>query len=198
MRRRSGLPHRIVLDEPNYFLHSADTLHPLDLTFNGYTRVTYCASRLPKELLSATDVVIVTCASDPMEIETLRTVCTASDHMNAAQWCRVLARLRPGQAASLPITDESRGEVRVFNMARRLTPHVRHREKYVDVPVPENRAFAFSADGQRPGSRANTRQFVSGLEHAGRLALGGQLRRGDFSRWIRDVFGNRALAGELE
>ena len=84
-------------------------------------------------------------------------------------------------------------------MARRLTPHVRHREKYVDVPVPENRAFVFSADGQRLGPRASTlRQFVSGLERSDPAALGGHLRRGDFSRWLREVFGDRALAGELE
>ena len=76
-----------MLDEAHYFLHDADALRLLDLTFNGYTVVTYRASRLPKLML--------------------------------------------------------------FNMARRLTPHVRHREKYVDVPVPENRAFLFSTDGQR-------------------------------------------------
>jgi hypothetical protein len=199
MRRRTGLPHRIVLDEAHYFLHGADTMHLLDLTVNGYTMVTYCASRLPKELLTATEVVIVTCESDPVEIETLRTMCTGCDDTSAAQWCRVLAHLRPGQAAALPVTEESRGEVRVFNMARRLTPHVRHREKYFDVPVPENRAFVFSADGQRLPSRAGTLgQFVSGLEHASPVALGGHLRRGDFSRWIRDVFGDRALASELE
>src|SRR5262249_17373644 len=142
---------------------------------------------------------IVTCESDPVEIETLRTMCTACDHTGAAHWCGVLAGLGPGQAAALPVTDESGGEVRVFNMARRLTPHVRHREKYLDVPVPENRAFVFTADGHRPGSRAATlRQFVSGLEHVSPAALGGHLRRGDFSRWIGDVFGDRALAGELE
>ena len=199
MRRRTGLPHRIVLDEAHYFLHGADTLHLLDLTFNGYTMVTYCASRLPRELLTATKVVIVTCESDPAEIDMLRSMCTGCDHMSAAHWYRVLAHLGPGQAAALPLTDESRGEVRVFNMARRLTPHVRHREKYFDVPVPESRAFLFSGDGQRPGPRASTlRQFVSGLEHAGPAALGGHLRRGDFSRWVRDVFGDRGLAGELE
>jgi hydroxymethylpyrimidine pyrophosphatase-like HAD family hydrolase len=198
MRRRTGLPHRIVLDEAHYFLRGADTQHLLDLTFNGYTMVTYRASALPKELLTSTEVVIVTCESDPVEIEILRTMC-AGDHTSAAQWGRALGHLGPAQAAALPLTDESGGEVRIFNMARRLTPHVRHREKYFDVPVPESRAFQFSSDDQRSGPRAGTlRQFVSGLEHAGPAALGGHLRRGDFSRWVRDVFGDRALAGELE
>ena len=41
MRRRTGLPHRIVLDEAHYFLHDAPAHHLVDLEFNGYTVVTY-------------------------------------------------------------------------------------------------------------------------------------------------------------
>jgi len=84
MRRQTGLPHRILLDEAHYFLHDADTVRLLDLTFNGYTIVTYCASRLPKELLAASEVVIVTCESNPVEIEALRTMCVACDLTSSA------------------------------------------------------------------------------------------------------------------
>jgi hypothetical protein len=199
MRRRTGLPHRILLDEAHYFLHDAGALHLLDLTFNGYTLVTYCASRLPKALLAASEVVVATCQSNPVEIEALRAMCHVCDEAGTARWGRILGRLGPGQAATLPMTAESQRELRIFTMANRLTPHVRHREKYVDVPVPENRAFVFAGDGQRPGPRAATlRQFVSGLERSDPAALAGHLRRGDFSRWLRDVFGDPALAAELE
>ena len=61
MRRRTGLPHRIVLDEAHYFLHDAKAHHLLDLETNGYIVATYCASRLPAELLAGTEVMIVTC-----------------------------------------------------------------------------------------------------------------------------------------
>jgi hypothetical protein len=195
MRRRTGLPHRVVLDEAHYFVHDPTVPPLLDLTFNGYTMVTYCASRLPKELLAATEVVIATSISNPVEIDALRRLCPGWDHASAAPWSRMLSHLRPGQAATLPVTEESGGEVRLFNMARRLTPHVRHREKYVDVPVPENRAFVFSGGAPRVST---LRQFVSGLESVDATALGGHLRRGDFSRWVRDVFGDRALAVDLE
>ena len=47
MRRQTGLPHRIVVDEAHYFLHDADAHQLLDLERNGYTVVTYWASRLP-------------------------------------------------------------------------------------------------------------------------------------------------------
>ena len=43
IRRRTGLPHRIVVDEAHYFLHDADVEDLLDLDQNGYTVVTYCA-----------------------------------------------------------------------------------------------------------------------------------------------------------
>jgi hypothetical protein len=38
---------------------------------------------------------------------------------------------------------------------------------------------------------------VAELEHAPQNLLAGHIARGDFSRWIADVFGDRALASEL-
>jgi hydroxymethylpyrimidine pyrophosphatase-like HAD family hydrolase len=45
MRHRTGLPHRIVVDEAHYFLQEAGARHLLDLERNGYTVVSYWASR---------------------------------------------------------------------------------------------------------------------------------------------------------
>jgi hydroxymethylpyrimidine pyrophosphatase-like HAD family hydrolase len=198
IRHRTGLPHRILLDEAHYFLHDADAHQLLDLERDGYTVVSYWASRLPKELLAATEVMIVTRESSPAEIEALRQWCTTCQQVDRSRWS-LLARLRSGQAVALPITEEAGGDLRLFTMAPRLTPHVRHREKYVDVPVTEHRAFIFAANGQPAPRRARTlREFVSVLEHAPASRLDGYVRRGDFSRWIGDVFGDHALATELK
>jgi len=196
-RRQTGLPHRILLDEAHYFLHDAGAQHLLDLETNGYTVVTYCASRLPTELLAATEVMLVTCESNPAEIDELFKRCAGCEKVSdaRARWSS-LSRLAVGQAIALPITFESGGELKMFTLGRRLTPHVRHRQKYVDVPVTESRAFRFSAGATQLHART-LRQFVDVLEHASPDVCDGHLRRGDFSRWMVDVFGDYTLADEL-
>lgn len=197
IRRHTGLPHRIVLDEAHYFLHDADAHTLLDFERNGYTVVTYWASRLPQELLDKTEVMIVTHESSPVEVEALRQRCVTCQPLDPARWA-VLGRLGPRQAVALPVTEEAGGDLQVFTFGSRLTPHVRHREKYVDVPVAENRAFWFG-NGHAGGPRARTlRQFVASLESSSTAALDGHLRRGDFSRWIEGVFGDYALASRVQ
>ena len=52
--------------------------------------------------------------------------------------------------------------------------------------------------GTAPAPRARTlRQFVAGVEREPPLRARAVRRRGDFSRWIADVFGDHALAAEL-
>jgi hydroxymethylpyrimidine pyrophosphatase-like HAD family hydrolase len=197
LRRRTGLPHRILLDEAHYYLHDEDSHQLLDFERNGYTVVTYCASRLPSALVAATEVIIVTCESNPAEIEALCRCCAACTSSDAASWT-MLSRLKPGQAIALPITEEAGGGLRLFTIASRLTPHVRHREKYVDVPVSADRAFVFNRNGQPLPRRVRTlRQFVAALEGSPAALMDAYVVRGDFSRWIAEVFGDRALADEL-
>ena len=196
LRQRTGLPHRIVLDEAHYFLQDGDPERLLDLERNGYTVITYCASRLPKALLAATAVMIVTCESNPSEIEALRRLCDQCPTANSANW-ELVRHLRPGQAASLPITAEAEGRVVLLTVAKRLTPHVRHRQKYVDVPVSEGQAFVFM-NGAVVLSRARTlRQFVHQIERLPQGVVDLHVQHGDFSRWLRDVYGDYALAADL-
>ena len=198
LRRRTGLPHRIVVDEAHCFLHDVSANHLLDLELNGYTVVTHCASRLPPELLAATEVMIVTRASDPGEVRTLCQCCPNCGNTNQGWW-PLLGQLKPGQAAALPAAPEAGGDIRLFTVGRRLTPHVRRHEKYVDMPVTDDRAFVFEHNGRgAPHRRACTlRQFIAALEGTDAGILAGYLHRHDFSRWMADVFGDRGLAEEL-
>ena len=197
MRRRVGTPHRIIVDEGHYFLRDAVKDRLLDLDFNGYTVVTYWPSQLPRELVAATEVILVTRESNRQEIDSLRHQCPACVHVGASDW-DVLPNLRLNQAVALPVTVEAGSNLQVFTIGERITPHVRHRQKYVDVPVPDNRAFVFGGDGRTPRPRVHTlREFVAVLDALDLTHAEGYLRRGDFSRWIGDVFGDHALAREL-
>ena len=104
-----------------------------------------------------------------------------------------------GEAVILPLTEEAQGKARRIRLAPRLTPHGRHLAKYIDIPVPSRSAFVFAGSGGQPADRARTlREFVGIVERTPPPALGGHMRRGDFSRWIADVFGDYPLAKEMQ
>lgn len=135
----SGPVSRIVLDEAHHYLHGADASQLLDLERHGYTVVTYCASRLPKEFL-ADDAFCRYCQVhgrgpralvDPRASEG-RAGRRLADHGGSG---RRSAAVQDG-----PATDA----------------HVRHREKDVDVPVDEYRAFYFGSNGRPSARRVRT------------------------------------------
>lgn len=196
LRGQTGFPHRIVVDEAHYFLHDPDVLNLLDLEWNGYTLVTYRASRLHRAVLGANQAVIVTRESDPHEVDALRELCQSCNvAMSQEEWQQLLGGLRIGEAVALPITEEAEGIVRRVRLAPRLTPHVRHFAKYIDIPVSESRAFVFWSGSVPTGQRARTlRAFVDIVERLPLAALDGHLRRNDFSNWIANVFGDFPLA----
>jgi hydroxymethylpyrimidine pyrophosphatase-like HAD family hydrolase len=198
LRRQTGLPHRIVVDEAHYFLQHPDVLSLLDLELNGYTLVTYRASKLHPSILAASQAIMVTCESDPGEVRALVELCRSCPGVEGSGWLTLLSGLTVGEAVALPITDEAEGRVRRIHLAPRLTPHVRHLAKYIDIPVSARLAFVFNQNGAGVSPRARTlREFVTVVEHMPAGSLDGHLRRADFSRWVRDIFGDYPLANDL-
>ncbi len=110
LRRRTGVPHRILLDEAHYFLHEADVAQLLDLELAGYTLITYQPSRLHPDVLAASEAIVVTRLTDRREIEALATSCHWPEN------CReMLSNLELGQAALLPTTAEARGQITLID-----------------------------------------------------------------------------------
>jgi hydroxymethylpyrimidine pyrophosphatase-like HAD family hydrolase len=195
LRRRLGIPHRIIVDEAHHFLHGPDLGELLDFELGGYTLTSYLPAMLHPDVLAASEAIVVSRASDPREIEALKAAHPAAA---GADWGKVLGALKLGEAAVLPGPDEAGGEVRRFRLVPRLTSHVRHREKYLDVPVTEPLAFIFSDNGRPLGPRARTlSDFAEIIIRTPAQVLDGHLQRGDFSRWVGDVFGDHALASAL-
>ena len=67
------------------------------------------------------------------------------------------------------------------------------------MPVREGQAFIFASADREEEPRVRTlKQLVDVLKTSAPVMLDLHLRHGDFSRWIADVFGDYALASEIE
>ncbi len=196
LRRRTGLPHKILLDEAHYYLNSPDSARLIDPELAGYILVTYRISALTEAIQTTTDaVVMVTRESDPHEAETLLGLCRPELPSDAGRV--VFRELAATEAALLPGPEEAGGRIRRFRLAPRLTAHVRHQSKYLDVPVLDYQSFVFT-DGGRQGPRARTlKEFMGLLAALPEDRLRPHMQRHDFSRWLADVFRDHSLAARV-
>jgi hypothetical protein len=196
LRRQTGLPHKILIDEAHYYLSEPDVAHLIDAELAGYILVTYRVSAIdPRACATGDTVVIVTRETDPQEQATLRSLCDSSAEGVPDD---VFQDLGLSEAALLPGAAESQGAIRRFQIAPRLTSHVRHRTKYFDMPIGDPQAFVFTKDG-RPGPRARTlKDFVDLLARLPDAELLPHLRRRDFSRWLEHVFRDSPLATHVQ
>jgi hydroxymethylpyrimidine pyrophosphatase-like HAD family hydrolase len=195
VRRRAGVPHRIVVDEAHYFLNGPGAVKLLDLELGGYVLATYQTALLDPAVVRAADTIIVTLASDRREVHTLAAASGLEEPEEA--WVSTLGQLDLGEAVVLPGRNARDHALRRFTLVPRLTPHVRHREKYLDVPVPARQAFVFDALGIAAPAARTLREFIDVVTSVPSEALDGHLRRRDFSRWIGDVFGDYHLASRV-
>jgi hypothetical protein len=195
LRRRTGLPHKIVLDEAHHFLGGSGSASRVDPELAGYIFVTYRISGLDPSIRATKDaVVFVTRESDPLETEVIRGL---QPVVNVTPAPDAFYSLTLNEAVLLPGVQESKGRIRRFRLAPRLTAHVRHRTKYLDMPVSESQAFVFTVDGH-PGPRAQSlKSFVDLLGSLPIEDIDSHLPRHDFSRWIDDVFRDGTLAANL-
>jgi len=76
---------------------------------------------------------------------------------------------------------------------------VRHVKKYADSHVPPERRFFFrNHDGRVVAAAESLHGFRHAVVAVPGDVIGYHAARGDFSRWVRDVFADRELARQLE
>lgn len=196
LRRQSGLPHKILIDEAHYYLGEPHGRQLVDAELAGYILVTYRVSGIDRHVCAAGDtVVIVTRETDPQEQATLRGMRegTAAEVPEG-----VFRDLGLSEAALLPGSEESHGAVRRFQIAPRLTLHVRHRTKYLDMPIADPLAFVFTGNGVQGPRARSLKDFVDLLGRLPDHELLPHLRRHDFSRWLEHVFRDCPLATHVK
>jgi hypothetical protein len=93
---------------------------------------------------------------------------------------------------------ETGGQCLKFKLFPRLTSHVRHKAKYLDVQLLVEQGFLFTDDGKIFAGPARTlKSFLTLLGSVPPVVLAEHAKRGDFSLWIADVFHDHALASEI-
>ncbi len=193
-RRRTGLPHKILLDEAHYYLGGSAGPGLIDPELAGYIFVTYRVSSLAMSIRGCPDnVVLITRETDAREAAALLDLCRPSPSGASAD---MVAALATNEAALLPGAEESGGRVRRFKLAPRLTSHVRHQTKYLDMPVLEHHAFVFADDGHRERART-LKEFIAIVAAMPENRLRPYLERHDVSNWLAGVFRDHSLAAHV-
>jgi hydroxymethylpyrimidine pyrophosphatase-like HAD family hydrolase len=196
LRRETGLPHRIVVDEAHYFLAEDEAAQVIDSELAGYMFVTYRLTNLHADILGAADCVLITHETDAAEVRLLHGLWRGSESVET--WERTLGSLALDEVVVLPDRDAAAGVLRRIRLAPRLTHHVRHRHKYLDVPVGRDVGFRFVLDdGTRSVLVCSLQEMVDALATLPGNRIRGHVRRADISRWIEEIFHDRTLAGRI-
>jgi hypothetical protein len=194
LRRLNAAPHWVILDEA---LHAGGVSeHAGELEGRGFCLVTCRLSWIRASLLDQIDLVLFTRTTAPTELEFVRSGFGAAglEHDLAS----VLPNLWQGQGVRLGLSATANLGALTFALAPRQTAHVRHLRKYVDNHLPPHHCFLFRSP---EGGLVATADSLSAFRHAVAVipadSLGFHAGREDFSRWVHDVFRDRALARQL-
>ncbi|MGH7400408.1 MAG: HAD hydrolase family protein [Candidatus Rokuibacteriota bacterium] len=198
IRRLVGRPHWVVIDEAHYSLHGEGVADDaVGLEDGGFCLVTYRPSWLRERVIRAVDVFILARATAPEELASLGAALPAAVPGGGAI-VHTLARLPRGQFLVVQRDAGGHPTALTFVAAPRQTVHVRHRAKYVDSRVPAGREFVFrGVDGAPRGTADCLHAFRRVVATVTDDVLAYHGERGDFSRWVRDVFADLELARQL-
>jgi hydroxymethylpyrimidine pyrophosphatase-like HAD family hydrolase len=198
IRRLVGRPHWVLIDEAHYSLHdegvSADAL---GLEDRGFCFVTYRPSWLRGPVARAVNVFILARTTGSEELGILGAALPAALGEGGAL-SETLSRLPRGEFLLVQRDANRHLSALTFVAAPRQTVHVRHLMKYIDACVPPGREFLFrSADGHVRGAADSLQSFRRVVATTPDEVLAHHAGRGDFSRWVRDMFADAELARQM-
>ena len=191
LRAATGRPHWIVVDEAHHLLPASSAVAALTPSreLDGIHFITVHPQLMAAPALSAIDLIIA--------------VGRAPENLIHA-WSAMLGlqptglettTLEPGEALAWRRGDDS--PAFRFHMASPRGVRRRHQRKYAEGKIPDYLSFYFRGPHGKLNLRAQNLnlflQLADGVDDATWLH---HLRRGDYSRWFRDVIRDEDLAAE--
>ncbi len=196
LRRRRGVPHWVVVDEAHDPLRRDGVGDEVaGMEDRGFCLATYRPSWLRDTVAGAMDVFIVGCTTAPEEAAALAARLDSSLVSGALA---ALPQLPIGELLVIQPDQDGRWTPLTFMAPPRQTTHVRHRKKYADSRVAHDRRFFFRRpDGRVIGEADSLNGFRRAVLGADDATLTYHADRGDFSRWVLDVFSDRELGRQF-
>jgi hydroxymethylpyrimidine pyrophosphatase-like HAD family hydrolase len=191
LRAVTGRPHWIVVDEAHHLLPASwdGAAQTLPRELDGILFITVHPEQMAAASLSAIDLVIAVGRSPENRIRAW--AATAGLQPAGLE----PTTLEAGEALAWR-RDEDSPPVR-FQIAPPRGDHRRHQRKYAEGEIPEYHSFYFRGPHEKLNLRAHNLnlflQLGDGVDDATWLH---HLRRGDYSRWFRDVIRDEDLAAE--
>lgn len=198
-RRTTGLPHWVFLDEADELLgRGQGSQRGFEPVEKGYCLITWRADDLSVDAVAAMDAVVALGSADPDEI-TVNLVASIGSLTRA----EVARRLVSARGQAVLARRDRPGRIEAFTPARRTTSHLRHIHKYEQRPLDHIRRFHFRRNSaQLTGAQAgNLAELEDELARCDRAVVAHHCPRGDFSRWVTEVFHDPQLGrviGEVE
>lgn len=200
-RRRSGLPHWIVVDEAQSVFHEASCCAGLVREMSNLVLVTYRPSLLAEAVHASITAHVVTRTVVDEERYFVDGLLRSHGPPGLVPH-DALERLQLGHAgvlhAGLLIDTPEGPRWQEFEPAARISRHVHHERKYAEALLPAERAFAFRLpDGCVIRRARNVHEFCAAVHEVPLASLQHHLVAGDFSRWAGGVLGDPPLAAGL-
>lgn len=195
-RSAVGLPHWLIIDEAHHIMPAdgSPATEALRPARDPICLITLSVKDLAREVHALPNTIASTdlAAFD----ETLATLAAArgETHPRAVAGAQPLER---GEAA-LAWLDGGRPAATRFRVARRRVEHRRHIRKYTEGELPPDRSFFFRGrDGALNLRAVNLVRFCELAEGVDATTWDFHLRRGDYSRWLREMIKDPELAVEV-
>ncbi len=195
-RRRNGLPHWVILDEAHYSLHREGVVdEAVGIEGKGFCLATYRPSWLRDSVVKELDIFVLARTTAAEELGFLRSRLGVLPGV-----ARAIAALPDLPSGEFILAEpDTGGTALTFVPAPRETAHVRHLRKYVESRVPASEGFIFrGTDGRALALASNLQDFRLVMAAIPGAVLAHHAARGDFSRWVLDVFSDRELASQLQ